>query len=149
MAARLNLTADRRRHRCLVLAGLNSPTDTEMISNLEGPEWELRNEILKRNHDMHPHRAEIIDDLGEKWAKTGNWRMRKDIGTAAAKIEEAANVIANAEKFDPWQVAESMVELRDEFQDFLAHMAIATGEMEPPYEFNSENAESIHPESKP
>lgn len=30
MAARLKLTADRRRHRCLVLAGLESPTDTEM-----------------------------------------------------------------------------------------------------------------------
>jgi hypothetical protein len=30
MAARLKLTADRRRHRCLVLAGLELPTDTKM-----------------------------------------------------------------------------------------------------------------------
>lgn len=34
MAARLKLTADRRRHRCLVLAGLNSPTNTEMSKEL-------------------------------------------------------------------------------------------------------------------
>jgi len=32
MAARLKLTADRRRHRCLVLAGFESPTDTEMTT---------------------------------------------------------------------------------------------------------------------
>jgi hypothetical protein len=104
--------------------------------------WALREEILKRNADMHPNRAKILDDLGEKWAATKNWRTRQDIGTAATKIRDAAEVIAEAEKYDPWQVAESMIELRDEIQDYLAHFAIATGEMSPPHEFNRQNESS-------
>lgn len=96
---------------------------------------------------MHPNRAKILDDLGEKWAATKNWRTRQDVGSAATKIRDAAEVIAESEKYDPWQVAESMIELRDEIQDYLAHFAIATGEMSPPHEFLPENA--IDDESPP
>jgi hypothetical protein len=110
-----------------------------MISNLDSPEWELRNEILKRNHDIHPNRANILDRLGDKWSFKDNAKMRQDIGTAATKIRDAAEVIAESEKHDPWQVAESMIQLRDEIQNYLVHFAIATGEMDPPYDFSKEN----------
>lgn len=94
--------------------------------------WALREEILMRNAEMHPNRAKILDDLAEKWGATDSWRMRKDIGTATTKIRDAAEVIAESQEYDPWQVAESMIELRDEIQNYLAHFEIATGRMTPP-----------------
>lgn len=127
------------------MTGSLSKQPTDMISNLDSPEWELRNEILKRNHDIHPNRADILDKLGEKWAATVNWRMRKEIGTAATKIRDAAEVIASSEEYDPWQVAESMIELRDEFQMFLGLMMVATGESPPPHDFSKENDQAEPP----
>jgi hypothetical protein len=102
--------------------------------------WALREEILQRNADLHPNRAKILDDLGEKWAATANWKMRKEIGSSAARMEEFAHVIANSEDYDPWQVAENMIELRDEFQMFLGLMMVATGETPPPHDFSGQNA---------
>lgn len=116
-----------------------------MYYDTDEKKWALREEILKRNADQHPNRAKILDDLGEKWAATGNWKMRQEIGTAATKIEAAADVVANAEKYDPWQVAECMIELRDEFQMFLGLMMVATGETPPPHDFSGHNDKTQAP----
>jgi len=103
------------------------------------PESEYRDAVLKRAHEIHPNRADIIDKLGAKWAKTGSWRMRQQIGELALKMESAAEVIANTEKYDPWQIAECMVELRDEIQTYLVLFNVATGAEPAPYQFSGEN----------
>lgn len=94
---------------------------------MKDPDAQLRDEIRARNAAIAPARADLLDALGGRWCSTLNWRMRQAVSSAASKIEESANVIANAEQFDPWQVAESLIELQDESRGLLAHLPELAG----------------------
>lgn len=97
------------------------------MNSMNDPDAQLRDEIRARNAAIAPARADLLDALGGRWCSTLNWRMRQAVSSAAIKIEESANVIANAEQFDPWQVAESLIELQDEVRGLLTHLPELAG----------------------
>ena len=79
----------------------------------------FRDETLER----HPKGSEFHDTikkLAQRWVKTGEWRFRQGIGSAAgALIEDAESVHEPNEERDPWITAECAVDLAESCRAYL------------------------------
>ena len=79
----------------------------------------FRDETLERYPPGHPQH-DTIKRLAQRWVKTGEWRFRQNLATAAGGlIEDAEAVHEPREERDPWITAECAVDLAEACRAYL------------------------------